>query len=59
MKSEVSVECPAAPMKMTEDGDSVMGGIRMGVNVDIKRTDGKKHISICTISLAAHTAYIL
>lgn len=28
-------------MKMTEDPDSILGGIRMGVNVDIKRTDGK------------------
>ena len=24
--------------------ESVMGGVRMGVNVDIKRTDGKKEL---------------
>ena len=27
---------------MGEDTEAVMGGVRMGVNVDIKRTDGKK-----------------
>ena len=26
---------------MGEDVESVMGGVRMGVNVDIKRTDGE------------------
>ena len=31
----------AAPMKMTDEVEAVMGGVRMGVNVDIKRTDGK------------------
>jgi len=33
-------------MKMTEDAESVMGGIRMGVNVDIKRTDGRIHSAV-------------
>ena len=33
-------------MKMTDDVEAVMGGVRMGVNVDIKRTDGK---SICQV----------
>ena len=28
-------------MKMTDDVEAVMGGVRMGVNVDIKRTDGE------------------
>ena len=28
-------------MKMTDELETVMGGVRMGVNVDIKRTDGK------------------
>ena len=28
---------------MGEDTESVMGGVRMGVNVDIKRTDGKNN----------------
>ena len=28
-------------MKMTDEVEAVMGGVRMGVNVDIKRTDGK------------------
>lgn len=31
---------------MTEDAESVMGGIRMGVNVDIKRTDGRIHSAV-------------
>jgi len=26
-------------MKMTDEVEAVMGGVRMGVNVDIKRTD--------------------
>ena len=29
-------------MKMTDEVEAVMGGVRMGVNVDIKRTDGKR-----------------
>ena len=29
---------------MGEDVESVMGGVRMGVNVDIKRTDGEQEI---------------
>ena len=36
---------------MGEDVESVMGGVRMGVNVDIKRTDGEyrlKHHDIST-----------
>ena len=36
---------------MGEDVESVMGGVRMGVNVDIKRTDGEyrhKHRDIYT-----------
>ena len=28
---------------MGEDTEAVMGGVRMGVNVDIKRTDGKSN----------------
>ena len=28
-------------MKMTDELETVMGGVRMGVNVDIKRTDGE------------------
>ena len=31
---------------MGEDVESVMGGVRMGVNVDIKRTDGKRALII-------------
>ena len=34
-------------MKMTDDVEAVMGGVRMGVNVDIKRTDGE-----CSAKLA-------
>ena len=30
---------------MGEDVESVMGGVRMGVNVDIKRTDGEYRTS--------------
>ena len=45
--------CLAAPMKMTEDLESVMGGIRMGVNVDIKRTDGRNSY------LYTHLAYTI
>lgn len=33
-------------MKMTEDVEAVMGGVRMGVNVDIKRTDGRIHSAV-------------
>jgi len=33
-------------MKMTDDIESVMGGVRMGVNVDIKRTDGRIHSAV-------------
>jgi len=33
-------------MKMTEDTEMIMGGIRMGVNVDIKRTDGRIHSAV-------------
>merc|ERR1712183_545337 len=29
-----------------EDTESVMGGVRMGVNVDIKRTDGRIHSAV-------------
>ena len=31
---------------MGEDTESVMGGVRMGVNVDIKRTDGRIHSAV-------------
>jgi len=31
---------------MGEDVESVMGGVRMGVNVDIKRTDGRIHSAV-------------
>ena len=40
-------DCELVLMKMTEDAENVMGGIRMGVNVDIKRTDGKIIILVC------------
>lgn len=54
---------------MGEDTESVMGGVRMGVNVDIKRTDGKRisirvsvkrstvelHVVICISSDNFHT----
>ena len=33
-------------MKMTDDVEAVMGGVRMGVNVDIKRTDGKSSCQV-------------
>jgi len=33
-------------MKMTDDVEAVMGGVRMGVNVDIKRTDGRIHSAV-------------
>jgi len=33
-------------MKMTDEIESVMGGVRMGVNVDIKRTDGRIHSAV-------------
>jgi len=33
-------------MKMSEDADVGLGGIRMGVNVDIKRTDGRIHSAV-------------
>jgi len=32
--------------KMTDEVDSVMGGVRMGVNVDIKRSDGRIHSAV-------------
>ena len=36
---------------MGEDVESVMGGVRMGVNVDIKRTDGEyRNIDINTVT---------
>eukprot|EP00092_Neocalanus_flemingeri_P032469 GFUD01035315.1.p1 GENE.GFUD01035315.1~~GFUD01035315.1.p1 ORF type:complete len:751 (+),score=173.98 GFUD01035315.1:188-2440(+) len=31
---------------MTDELDSVMGGVRMGVNVDIKRSDGRIHSAV-------------
>jgi len=33
-------------MKMTDEVEAVMGGVRMGVNVDIKRTDGRIHSAV-------------
>ena len=33
-------------MKMTDEVEAVMGGVRMGVNVDIKRTDGESQLLI-------------
>jgi len=33
-------------MKMTDEIETVMGGVRMGVNVDIKRTDGRIHSAV-------------
>jgi len=33
-------------MKMTDELETVMGGVRMGVNVDIKRTDGRIHSAV-------------
>lgn len=44
-------------MKMTEDLESVMGGIRMGVNVDIKRTDGRTTSTYLSINLYIITLY--
>ena len=31
-------------MTSTDEVEAVMGGVRMGVNVDIKRTDGKSDL---------------
>ena len=39
---------------MGEDTEAVMGGVRMGVNVDIKRTDGKKHYTSLGLSAPCH-----
>ena len=36
---------------MGEDVESVMGGVRMGVNVDIKRTDGEYRTSDIFINI--------
>ena len=33
-------------MKMTDELETVMGVVRMGVNVGIKRTDGRIHSAI-------------
>ena len=50
---------------MGEDVESVMGGVRMGVNVDIKRTDGEyrnnvrhKHPDKCIAPVVLVPLYI-
>ena len=50
---------------MGEDVESVMGGVRMGVNVDIKRTDGEyrnivrhKHRDKCIAPVVLVLLYI-
>ena len=40
---------------MGEDVESVMGGVRMGVNVDIKRTDGKSD----PLLVATHVCFVM
>ena len=43
---------------MGEDTEAVMGGVRMGVNVDIKRTDGKKHYTSLGLPPPCHAIAI-
>lgn len=45
-----------AQMKMTDEVEAVMGGVRMGVNVDIKRTDGKWMVPALVVQINEWTA---
>ena len=53
---------PGKPMKMTMTEAEALGRIKMGVNVDIKRSDGKRfninpHFSSLKINLGKPLSY--